>query len=450
MSNEKIEYANKNRSIEYKTLLTEVQALFVKDNWELLKGIVTEEEKREKSMAFFLKQIQDRNIHYDGYTSAELALRLHKDIREFSILTDYLNDENVEGINVNAWNNIRVKYHNGKQIKAEHFLDANHAITITKRLLEQSNTIIDEAVPIAEGSIGSNIRITAVISPIVDEDVGVAMYIRKLRSKVFTTDEYAEKNFATPQILKAIQIASKRGVSTLFLGKVNTGKTTLATHALYCLPDETQIITIESGAREIDLIKKDDNGNPINNVVHLKTRHSVIEEQNITQEKLVVIALRLNPDELSVAEMRDVEAHSAIEASNSGHTVASTAHAGSVKYGHKRIANLARKKYPTDFHTALIDAVEAFPLGVFIHTTEDGIRRIMNVSEAYVDGNDEIHYNTLWQYKVEKNIKHTDGSTEVIGHYQKLNSPSDNLIEIMRLYGITNEELNVFNDGGEE
>ncbi|WMJ24320.1 hypothetical protein RBG61_06545 [Paludicola sp. MB14-C6] len=135
------------------------------------------------------------------------------------------------------------------------------------------------------------------------------------------------------------------------------------------------------------------------------------------------------------------EAYAAIEASNSGHTVVSTAHAGSVKAGHKRIANLSRKKYATDYHSALIDACEAFPLGVFIHTTEDNVRRIMNISECYVDGNDEIHYNTIWQYQVQENIVKEDGSIQVIGKYVQVNNPSDNLIEIMKLYGVTKQEL---------
>lgn len=233
-----------------------------------------------------------------------------------------------------------------------------------------------------------------------------------------------------------------------YLGKVNTGKTTLVKHALDSLPDEQQIVTIESGAREMNLVRRDESGNIVNNVVHMLTREHEQEAMNITQEKLVVKALRLNPDVLPIAEMRDVEAHAAIEASNSGHTVVSTAHAGSVRYGHKRIANLSRKKYPTDFHTALIDACEAFPLGVFIHTTEDGVRRIMNISECYVDGEDKIVYNTLWEFQVNENIKLDDGSIEVVGKYVQVNNPSRNLVELMTMYGITKDELKSMFIGG--
>lgn len=444
------DYITKKRPASYETLLNEVQKSQAEALWELSAGNITDKEKKEKVLSFIAKQIADRKFVTDILSHDELITKLYNDIEKYSILTEYLEDDGVEGINVNAWDNIRVTYHNGKHIKAEPFLSPNHAIVILGRLLQQSNVTIDEAVPTAEGSIGSNIRITAVISPIVDKATGIAVYIRKLRDKVFTTDEYVSKSFATHEVLNTIHICAKRGVSTLFLGKVNTGKTTLIKYALDSLPDDMQIITIESGAREMNLTKYDKlTGVPLNNVVHMITREHEVESMNITQEKLVVKALRLNPDVVSVAEMRDTEAYAAIEASNSGHTVISTAHAGSVRYGHKRIANLARKKYPTDFHTALIDACEAFPLGVFIHTGEDGIRRIMNVTECYVDGNDKIQYNTLWEFRVSENRTNSEGNIEVIGEYVQVNDPSPALVEQLTLYGITKYELSsLFKNGG--
>lgn len=392
-------YVTRRRPVSYEALLKDIQKAQADALWELSAGNITDFEKREKVLSFIAKQLRDHNTDIDGMTKEQLVEKIYNDIEQYSVLTEYLLDERVEGI------------------------------------------------PIAEGSIGSNIRITGVTAPIVDDDVGIAVYIRKLRDKIFTTDEYVGRNFASEAVLHTIHTCVQRGVSTLFLGKVNTGKTTLAKYALDCLPDEMQIITIESGAREMNLVKHDENGIPVNNVVHMLTREHEKEEMNITQEKLVVKALRLNPDVLSVAEMRDTEAYAAIEASNSGHTVVSTAHAGSVKYGHKRIANLARKRHSTDFHTALVDACEAFPLGVFIHTTEDGVRRIMNVTECFVDGNDTIHYNTLWEFRVKTNQKREDGSVEVIGEYAHVNDPSDALVEQMNMYGVTDDELNLMFKG---
>lgn len=445
-TSEIIKYVSKNTPVNYQALLMQVQKAQTDNLWELSQGNITTKERQDKVIAFISKQIHD--VTYEGHTQAELIHKLYNDIEEYSILTEYLNDDNVEGININSWRDIRVKYYSGKEIKAESFISSDHAIVILKRLLQNSNVTIDDAVPVGEASINSNVRIEAIMSPIVDKDVGISCYIRKLRDKVFTTQEYIDNNFATKDVLSLIQIGVKYGVSTHFVGRVNTGKTTLVKHALDSLPDTMQIITIESGAREMNLVKEDENGNVVNNVVHMLTRTSDKESNNITQEKLVVAALRLNPDVLSVAEMRDVEAYAAVEASLSGHTVVSTVHAGSVKQGHKRIAGLCNKKYPVDYHTALTNACEAFPLGVFIHTTEDGIRRIMNISECYVDGKDEIHYNVLWEYQVEENVINADGSVTVKGEYVQVNNPSENLVSIMKMYGITTNELKSLYKGG--
>lgn len=440
--NKVTQYASNKMHVLYPELLKQVQKAQTEALWELSGGNVSEEERKEKVMAFIVKQIKDKNINYPDLSELKLAEKLYNDIEQYSILTEYLIDDNVEGFNINSWEDIRVTYVDGHEIKAEPFISPEHCVTIMKRLLQNSNVTIDEAIPMAEGSIGSNIRITTVMTPIVDEKTGVSSYVRKLRDKVFTDEEYLEKDFVTNiHVLKSIQLMSRRGVSTLIFGKVNTGKTTLVKHLLYNMPNRMQIVTIESGAREMDLVKRDKDGNILNNVVHMLTREHEDEKMNITQEKLVVKALRLNPDILSVAEMRDTETYAAIEASNSGHVVISTVHSGNFQHAHRRIANLSRKKYATDFNTALMDSCTAFPLGVFIHTTEDGIRRIMNISECYIEGKDDIRYRTLWEYQIEDNIVQKDGTIKVVGEYVHVNDPSEYLITQMKMYGITRNEL---------
>lgn len=440
--NSVVQYAYKKINVAYPTLRQTVQENYTKNMWELtVENNISQSEKKEKIMAFLTKEVKDRSIAYLDISSEELIQRLYDDIIGYSVLSKYLDDDKVEGINVNAWDDIRVAYQDGAQIKVEPFSSPEFAMDITKKLLRNSNITIDEAVPMAEASIGSNIRITAIMYPIVSKETGVAMYIRKLRDKVFTVDEYVEKSFASPDVLNTIHVLTQRGISTLYIGKVNTGKTTLVKHALDCLPDNTQIITIETGSREMNLVKRDNEGRVINNVVHMLTRLHENESQNITQEKLVVKALRLNPDVLSVAEMRDIEAYAAIEASNSGHTVVSTVHSGSFQQAHRRVANLSRKRYQSDFSSALMDAVTAYPVGVFIHTTEDGVRRIMNISESYIDDDGNIKYKILWEYRIKENIKNPDGSIEIIGDYVQVNNPSIHLQQHMTQYGITEREL---------
>ncbi|MFI3327449.1 MAG: hypothetical protein R3Y35_14950, partial [Clostridia bacterium] len=78
----------------------------------------------------------------------------------------------------------------------EAFESPSHAIDIMRRLIQSKGGVLDEAMPIAETSIGSDIRITTVKSPIVDENIGVSCYIRKLSKSVFRIEQYTKTGFA--------------------------------------------------------------------------------------------------------------------------------------------------------------------------------------------------------------------------------------------------------------
>lgn len=431
-------YTRKGLNPKYPGILSEIQKEQNRAFWQINQNGGSPVEKKELLMPFVKKSLTDRNVTLDGYTTDELAEKIYNDLQGYSVLTAPLNDAWVEGININSWKDIRVKFINGESVKIDGFNSPQHAIDIMKRLLIASKQTIDRAVPMAEGSINNNIRITALQSPLTDEDAGVACYIRKLGKRTFREQDYIAGNFADRKELQLLKTALRRGISILLVGKVNTGKTTLQTFLLSEMPDDMQIITIEQGAREIYLVKEKD-GFVQNNVVHLLSRESNVEPQNITQEKLVEKALRLNPDILSVAEMRNTEAYAAQEASLSGNTVISTAHAGSPQQGHNRVAGLCRKKYPTDYHTAKIQACMAFPLVAYLHILEDNKRRIMNLSECVVE-DDKAAYRTLWEYRVEEN-SNTSSGVRVKGKHMHVNDVSESMLVHMKMYGITQQEL---------
>lgn len=92
---------------------------------------------------------------------------------------------------------------------------------------------------------------------------------------------------------------------------------------------------MESDASEPSLVKRDENGKGMNNVLHTFSRPSEKESSDISQEDLVVAALRFDPDVICVGEMQDAEAHSAIEASSTDHTVITTVHGGGGRYAHR-------------------------------------------------------------------------------------------------------------------
>jgi pilus assembly protein CpaF len=408
--------------------------------WQINQDDDNQVNKKELMLPYIRKSLSDHKIQLSKYEPEELAEKIYNDLQRYSVLTAPLEDAFVEGISVNSWDDVRVKFINGDSIKIDGFNSPKHAADILKRLLQSSHQTLDNSVPMAEGSLDNNIRITALQTPLVDPDVGVACYIRKLSKRVFREQDYLSGDFASRNELQLLKTALRRGVSILIIGKVDSGKTTFQTFLLSEMPDDMQIITIEQGAREIYLVKRNKDGSVKNNVVHLLSRENAkFEEQNITQEKLVEKSLRLNPDILSVAEMRNTEAYAAQEGSTSGNVVISTAHAGSPQQGHERVAELCRKKYPTDYHTAIMQARQAFPLVVYLHKLEDNKRRIMNITECVVE-NDKAEYRTLWEYQIEEN-EQTDSGVRVKGQHTQVSSISESLIAKMKMYGITRQEM---------
>lgn len=425
-------------SPQYYEVLEKAQAEANNQFWQINSSEVTEETKSLLN-SFYKKFIDDNSVEIAGYTKEEIIEKLFNDTHNYSVLTDPLNDPDVEGININSWNCIILQFKNGKYLRINGFENSEHAINIMRRLIQSKGGVLDDAMPIIETSIGSNIRITTVKTPIVDEDIGVSCYIRKLSKTTFKKEQYIDSGFCTNKELDLLTTFMRRGVSVLVVGKVNTGKTTFLSYLLSTLSNNTKVVTIENSAREMNLVKIEE-GIIKNNVVHMLTRENKNKDYNIDQEDLVVISLRLNPDYISVAEMRDREASAAVEASKSGHPIISTTHAGSPREAHNRIADLSRKGNNTDYATALLQAQQAFPVVVFLHTLEDNTRRIMGITECYTDDENKAHYNPLWKYEIEEN-KTENNVTTIMGSHRQIGKPSDILIEKMQMYGISKQEI---------
>ena len=82
------------------------------------------------------KYLYDNKYIVEGMTEEELIERLYNDMAELSILTKYLkNSDNLEEININAWDDIVLTYVDGHKEKiAEKFESPEHAEDIFRRI----------------------------------------------------------------------------------------------------------------------------------------------------------------------------------------------------------------------------------------------------------------------------------------------------------------------------
>ena len=374
--------------------------------------------------SYIAQYLYDTGYTVEGYTEKQLAERLYDEMAEYSVLTKYLHDPDVEEINVNGWDDIAVTHLDGRIEKSsETFFSPNHATDVVKKLLQHSGMIIDNASPMAQGHLPNNTRVTALKMPIVDGDCGIAVSIRMLHPQRVDRENLIRTDAITDEMLGFLETCIRYGVSFVVAGRTSSGKTTLLNALLGGIPDNKRIFTIESGARELSLVKRDENGKVINNVVHTLSRPSENSAYNITQNDLVMAALRFDPDVICVGEMRDSEAYYAIEASSTDHTVVSTVHGGGGRFAHRRIASLA---YGNFERQSLEQAALAFPVVVFAHKLGNNTRKVMDITECVVDDNGNLDYRTLWRYVISVN-EDKDGEYRIEGKFVRVNTISDSL-----------------------
>ncbi len=425
------------------------------DLWELLPKVqqyvaqyytaaLTEDQKHHQLRSYIEKYIMDGGYAVEGFADKELIDRIYSEMVEYSVLTPYLGSWDLDEVNINSWDDITLTYSDGRTEKlTEHFHSPQHALDIVKRLLHHSNMVIDNASPIAQGHLPHHTRITAIKCPIVDEECGISVSIRFLRPQKMDRDCLIENGMATEEMMAFLETCLRYGVSVIIAGRTSSGKTTLLNALLGGIPDEKRVYTIESGARELFLVKRDHDGRILNNVVHTLSRPSENSAYRVTQTQLVTASLRFDPDLVALGEIRDEEAYSAVEASLTGHTVAATVHSGPAGAAHGRIALLCQRRFQLGMEVSLMQTRQAFPVVVFTHKCEDHTRKIMDISECAVTPEGKSEYRCLYRYAITEN-EYQNGAYTVRGHFEKGEPPSEALKDMLIRSGVPLETLRVF------
>ena len=405
---------------------------------------LTDENKREDLRYYIEKFVMDHGYIVDGFTDEQLVDRLFSEMVEYSVLTPYLGNPDLEEININSWDDVTLTWSDGRMEKLkEHFHSPSHAVDIVKRLLHHSGMIIDNATPMAQGHLPNNTRITAIKTPIVDECCGVSVSIRLLHPQRVDRKCIIESGMATEEMMEFLEMCIRYGVSSMVAGRTNSGKTTLVGALLASIPDDKRIYSIESGARELFLVKKKPNGEILNNVVHTLSRPNENAAYNISQEDLVVAALRFNPDLIVVGEIRDAEANATVEASLTGHTVVTTVHSGPAEAAHGRISLLCQRRFQLGMEVSLAQARQAFPIVAFCHKCEDNNRRVMDISECSVTPDGVARYRCLYRYHITGNTCE-NGQYKITGQFRKMGVPSADLQTLLIRNGVPYQTLERF------
>ncbi len=378
---------------------------------------VTDSSKKERIINLIRKYLEDNRLNVKGLDRETAIIKLYQAMAEYDFLTDYLYDNSIEEININRWDDVKLHLDDGSVVRSkEGFRSPEHALDVIKKLLNASGSYIDTSKPTEVGHLFNNIRITAYQYPVIDKDAGVSVSIRKVNPKNFLKEDFIKFGTGSEKMIAFLVLISNYGISQLLSGATNSGKTTLLGLLLKSIDNDSRIITIENGTREFDLVKRDEDGNVINNVIHLITRTSKDSKFEITQEKLLELSLTSNPDVICLAEAKSGEAFAVQEAARTGHTVLTTVHANSALGTYLRMATLCKMKYDIDFKMLYDLVTEAFPISIYIRKQKGTGRRIITeISEMEITKDGERKNRTLFTYVPEEDS------------FKQVNSISDSL-----------------------
>lgn len=427
-------------SKDFSTVLKLVQE-YISENYAQLITDSSLDDAKEQMKRYISKFVMEKRIAVKGMNANDLIEDLYTEMAEYGFLTKYIFGKGIEEIDINSWHDIEVQYSDGRTVKLdEHFDSPEHAINVVRRMLHASGMVLDNASPVVLGHLSKNIRIAAMKTPIVDEDVGVVASIRIVNPQRMTKDDFIRAGTATDKMLDLLSSLIRYGISICVAGATSSGKTTALGWLLTTIPDNKRIYTIENGSRELDLTRYK-NGKAINSVIHTLARESDIPSQCIDQIKLLDYALRMNPDTIVVGEMRGEEANAAQEAARTGIAVMTTIHANSCESTYRRMVSLCKRAVDMSDETLMQYVTEAYPIIVFCKQLENKERRMMEIMECEILPDGTRQYNTIFQYVITEN-RMDDGKFVIDGHHEQVNTISDSLSKRLLENGMPITQIN--------
>jgi pilus assembly protein CpaF len=324
----------------------------------------------------------------------------------FGPLEGLLKDETITEILVNGPSEVFIEKHGKLQKSDVTFKNEEHVRHIIDRVVAPLGRRIDESSPMVDARLPDGSRVNAVIPPISLN--GTLISIRKFKKTPFEMEDLMNYNTFTNEMAFFLESIVRAKMNILVSGGTGSGKTTLLNAMAKSIPIKERVITIEDSA-ELRLNRA--------SVVGMEARPANVEGTGeVSIRQLVKNALRMRPDRIIVGEVRGSEAFDMLQAMNTGHEGSiTTVHANSPSDAISRVEGMvvmAGMDLPTHIIREYI--VGALDFIVQAERLSDGTRKIMNISEVFVNDHNQIEVQDIFTF--ERTGLGKNG--EVIGQFQ--------------------------------
>lgn len=425
-------------SYSYKDILEKISQLITENHSTELASVLYDKSAEQRLRSLISRYIIQEKLRKTGEDITELASIIYEDMAGISFVKYYLDDPEVEEININGPDCIWVSYPDHKEIIDRHFNSTEECINIVKKMARMGNLILDAADPYGDSFIRKGIRMSASIYPVVSEEVGAVCSIRKQKPSYITREKIIEFGTATAEQLNFLSMCINSGTSIAICGETGSGKTADLNYLLSTVEENTRIYSIED-TKELQLDTFDKRGRRTNDIVQTYT---VEGNHPVTMNALLKNALRMHPDIIVPAEMRGGEAIVATKAGHTGHTIISTLHANGAREAYLRIMDMYLEAGTTLSEERVLKMiVEAFPITVFKSQLKDNYRKYMQIFEATGVVNGEVVGNMLYEFVPERTEAKNGVIIKIHGSHKQVGSISDKLASRLRLNGVSEEVI---------
>ncbi len=331
-------------------------------------------EGRNRLLTTVIGFVSEQGIPLSAQDRDNVANEVLDEIFGLGPLEPLLNDNSVNDILVNRFDQVYVERRGLLQKTPVTFRDNDHLLHIIDKLVSAVGRRVDESTPLVDARLLDGSRVNIVIPPLAID--GPSISIRRFSKTPMGIDGLLRHKALTPQMVQVLECAVRSRLNIVVSGGTGAGKTTLLNVlSTFISPDE-RIVTIEDSA-ELRIAQQ--------HVVRLECRPPNVEGKGaIRQRELVINALRMRPDRIILGEVRGEEALDMLQAMNTGHDGSlTTVHANTPRDAISRIETMCLMG-----NVALPDRAIRAQIASAVHIVlqaarlSDGSRRITHISEV--------------------------------------------------------------------
>ena len=341
------------------------------------------------------KAVCEENKKYwllDGCEKNKLINEVFCTLRcELEILQPLADDPSISEIMVNGKDDIFVERHGQIERVPINFESTDRLEHVIQRLAARVGREINDLNPIVDARLADGSRVNAVNSNIALN--GPILTIRKFSKDRMNMADLIRQGDISEDAADFLKTLVRVGYNIFVSGGTSSGKTTFLNILSDYIPPQERVIVIEDSA-ELAIRGHE-------NLVRLEAKNANAQGKGeISIRDLIRASLRMRPDRIIVGEVRSGEVVDMLAAMSTGHDGSlSTGHANSPRgmLGRLETLFLSASGFPVEAVRSQI--AEAIDIFVHLARTDDGKRRVMEITELYGYEDGYFKLNQIYKYK---------------------------------------------------